>query len=62
VFDFKAPRRKSGRLFKGRRFMSLAHRAFSASARFRWKRRSFHFAPEFRMLDMLLKWLRLWHR
>ena len=62
VFDFKAPRRKSDRLFKGRRFMSLAHRAFSASARFRWKRRSFHFAPEFRMLDMLLKWLRLWHR
>ncbi len=62
LFDFKAPRLKSERLFKGRPLMSLAHRAFSVSARFRWKRRWFRFAPEFRMLDLLLRWMRLWHR
>jgi radical SAM superfamily enzyme YgiQ (UPF0313 family) len=62
VFDFKAPRIKSDRLFKDRKFIALAHRAFSASARFRWRHRFFRFAFEFRALDVVLKSLRLWHR
>lgn len=62
VFDLKTPGIKSGRLLKGRRFMSLAHRLLSVSARFRWKHRFFGFAPEFRLLDLVLKSLRLWHR
>jgi len=62
VFDFKAPRIKSSRLFNNRKFIALAHRAFSASARVRWRHRFFRFAFEFRALDVVLKSLRLWHR
>jgi radical SAM superfamily enzyme YgiQ (UPF0313 family) len=62
VFDFTARRTKSRRLFSDRKALSLVHRLYSADARWRWRHRFFRLAPEWRLLDLALKRLKLWHR
>ena len=62
VFDFTAVRHKSKRLFPDRPALSIVHRLYSADARWRWRHRFFRLAPEWRLLDVVLKRLKLWHR
>lgn len=58
VTDFTARGLKSTR-FKDKKLWYLAHRVLGVSARFRWKHKFFRFGYEFRLLDLVLKKMRL---
>jgi len=62
MFDFTARRHKSSRLFSDRPALAIVHRIYSADARWRWRHRFFRMAPEWRLLDLVLKRMKLWHR
>lgn len=61
-FDFTANRYQERRLLSGRKLLAASYRALNASARFRWRRRFFNPAPEWRLLDLTLRVLRFWER
>lgn len=58
VTDFTKQGLKSPR-FRDKRLWYLGHRALSVSARWRWKHKFFRFGYEFRLLDVVLKKMRL---
>ncbi|MFH1150669.1 MAG: radical SAM protein [Actinomycetota bacterium] len=61
-FDFTAREYKPRGVLHGRRLVNAAYRVLNASARIRWRTRFFTPAPEWRALDMFLRYLRFWER
>ncbi|MBN1288503.1 MAG: B12-binding domain-containing radical SAM protein [Actinobacteria bacterium] len=61
-FDFTAGEYRERGVLSGRRLFSAAYRLFNSSARFRWKRRFFRLAPEWHLLDVILRILKYWER